>query len=116
MSRYRELHLDNLAVRLRPTFEKHQVLRAIVFGSLARGEGSRRSDIDLIIVQKTKKPFLDRYEDILYEITQAVPGRDVDLLIYTPEELVQLSHRRWIANVLKEGKTIYESACESTSG
>ena len=105
-----------MATRLRPTFEKHQVLRAIVFGSLARGEGSRRSDVDLIIVQNTKKPFLDRYEDILYEITRAVPGRDVDLLIYTPEELVQLSHRRWIANVLKEGKTIYESECEPTSG
>ncbi len=105
-----------MATRLRPTFEKHRVLRAIVFGSLARGEGSRRSDVDLIIVQNTEKPFLDRYEDISYEITRAVPGRDVDLLIYTPEELVQLSHRRWIANVLKEGKTIYESECEPTSG
>ena len=116
MSRYNELHLDNLATRLRPTFEKHRVLRAIVFGSLARGEGSRRSDVDLIIVQNTEKPFLDRYEDILYEITQAVPGRDVDLLIYTPQELVQLSHRHWIANALKEGKPIYESEWEPTSG
>ena len=116
MSRYSELALNNLATRLRPTFEKYQVLRAIVFGSLARGEGSRRSDVDLIVVQNTEKPFLDRYENILYEITRAVPGRDVDLLIYTPEELVQLRHRRWIANVLKEGKTIYESECEPTPG
>jgi predicted nucleotidyltransferase len=116
MGRYSDLHLDSLVTRLRPTFEKHQVLRAIVFGSLARGEGTRRSDVDLIIVQNTEKPFLDRYENILYEITQAVPGRDVDLLIYTPEELMQLSHRRWIASVLKEGKTIYESECEPTSG
>jgi predicted nucleotidyltransferase len=116
MSQYREVHLDNLATRLRSTFEKHRVLRAIVFGSLARGEGSRRSDIDLMIIQQTEKPFLARYDGILSEITQAVSGRDVDLLIYTPEELAQLSHRRWIARVLQEGKTIYESECEPTSG
>jgi len=111
-----DLYLGELAIRLYPTFEKYRVLRAIVFGSLARGEGSRRSDVDLIIIQHTQKPFLDRYDGILSEITQAVSGRDVDLLIYTPEELAQLSQRRWIARVLQEGKTIYESECEPTSG
>ena len=30
--------LEQLAAQLRPIFEKHHVLRAIVFGSLARGE------------------------------------------------------------------------------
>jgi predicted nucleotidyltransferase len=116
MTRHNDLPLGDLATRLRSTFEKYRVQRAIVFGSLARGEGSRRSDVDLLIVQQTEKPFLARYDGILSEITLAVSGRDVDLLIYTPEELAQLRHRRWMARVLQEGKTIYESECEPTSG
>jgi uncharacterized protein len=104
----RDMIVD-LAERCRPIFEKYRVIRAIVFGSIARGEATRHSDLDLLLIQPDEKPFLDRYEGILSEIIQAVPGRDVDLLIYTPQELSQMAQRRWIVNVLKEGKTIYES-------
>lgn len=100
---------DTLAAQLRPVFERRRILRAIVFGSLARGEASRRSDLDLIVVQDTDKRWLDRYDDLLREIVQAVPGRDVDLLIYTPQELARLTDRPFIATILREGKTIYES-------
>ena len=101
--------LTILASQLQPIFEKHHVLQAIVFGSLARGEASRHSDLDLIVVQETDKRFLDRYDDLLREIVQAVPGRDVDLLIYTPQELAKMTDRPFIATALKEGKVIYES-------
>jgi predicted nucleotidyltransferase len=107
--------LAELASRLGPVFARHRVLRAIVFGSLARGEASRRSDLDLIVVQDTQKRFLDRYDDLLREITQAVPGRDVDLLIYTPDELAAMVERRFIATALREGKVIYESVQEPLS-
>lgn len=109
MARSDNLYISELASRLRPVFEKHQVLLAIVFGSFARGESSRRSDTDLIIVQHTEKPFLQRYENILCEITHKTPGRDVDLLIYTPEEFEHKAQQRWLSGVLKEGKVIYES-------
>jgi len=72
------IELETLASRLRATFEKHRVLRAIVFGSPARGDASRRSDLDLIVVQDTDKRFLDRYDDLLREVAERVPGRDVD--------------------------------------
>ncbi len=105
-----------LALQLQPIFKKYRVVRAIVFGSVARGEASRHSDFDLIVVQDTKKEFLDRYDGILREITQAISGRDVDMLIYTPQELANLADRSLIATALKEGKTIYESGQETTSG
>ena len=108
--------LDRLSARLRPILAKHGVLRAIVFGSWARGEASRRSDLDLIVVQETDKRFLDRYDPLLREIAQAVPGRDVDLLIYTPQELVQVADRPFIARALREGRTIYELHQGPTSG
>jgi predicted nucleotidyltransferase len=108
--------LDEMASRLRTVFEKHGVLRAIVFGSFARGEVSRHSDLDLIVLQDTEKRFLSRYDGLLHEIFQAVPGRDIDLLVYTPDELAQMMHRPLIASALKEGKTIYESEQKSASG
>jgi predicted nucleotidyltransferase len=113
-----EVHdlLDGLAARLRPIFEHHRVSRVVAFGSLARGEASRRSDLDLLIVQDTAKPFLARYDDLLREVVQAVPGRDVDVLIYTPQEVAQLADRPLIATALKEGRTIYESHQEPASG
>jgi len=106
---------QRLAACLRPVFERHRVWRAIVFGSLARGEASRRSDLDLIVIQDTDAHFLDRYDVLLREIAQAVPGRDVDLFIYSPQELTQMADRPLIASALSEGKTIYESEQEPTS-
>lgn len=105
--------LKRMAERLRPIFEQHRIARAIVFGSLARGEASRRSDLDLIVVMDTEQRFLDRYDVLLAPLARAFPERMLDLLIYTPEELERLASRRFIARALREGQTIYE--CEQES-
>jgi len=107
-----ENELGRLAERLQPIFRRRGVQRAIVFGSLARGDATRRSDLDLVLIVKTAKRFLDRYDDLLAPIAKAVPERAVELLIYTPQELEQISHRRFVASALREGKTIYESGQE----
>ncbi len=39
----------------------------LLFGSLARGDMNRMSDIDMIIVKETGKKFLDRLDEIYYE-------------------------------------------------
>jgi predicted nucleotidyltransferase len=101
--------LDALAATLRPIFEKYGILKAIVFGSFARSDQSRRSDIDLVLIQNTEKRFLDRYDGILGDIALLVPGRAVDLLIYTPQEFVDMADRRFIQTIVKEGIVIYES-------
>ena len=108
--------LAKLASQLQSIFEKHRILRAIVFGSLGRGDATRRSDLDLIVVKDTDARFLDRYEDLGREIVQAVPERDVDLLIYTPQELARMAHRPFIATALREGRTIHESEQEPLPG
>ena len=105
--------LENLAHSLREIFEKYGVLKAVVFGSFARGEPSRRSDLDILVVQKTDKRFLDRYDGIFGAITDAVHGRAVDLLIYTPEELEKMSDGPFVAQALREGVVIYESEPQS---
>jgi uncharacterized protein len=107
--------LEQLVFKLSPLFEKYRILKAVVFGSFARGEPSRRSDLDLMLIQETDKRFLDRYQGIYGDITDLVRGRGVDLLIYTPEELDRMSGRRFIQTILKEGLVIYESQGQSVS-
>lgn len=108
--------IEELSERLRPVFRKHGVLRAVVFGSAARGDTSRRSDVDILVIQRTDKRFLERYDPLLQEIVRAIPGRDVDLLIYTPEEIESLSDRPFVARMLREGKTLYEPTEEPPPG
>jgi predicted nucleotidyltransferase len=56
-------------------FCRHQIVKAILFGSVARSEASPRSDVDLILVQRTEKRFFDRYEGLLFELNKAIPHR-----------------------------------------
>jgi len=101
---------------LRPVFQKYKIQRAILFGSSARGDRCRRSDIDLIVIQETTKRFLDRYEGILADVYLALPGYEIDLLIYTPEEMQFMAERPFIQRALSEGVVVYESSKETTPG
>lgn len=60
-----------------------------LFGSAATGHLSPSSDLDLIIVAETQKPFTQRAEDFfdLYDITCPL-----DILVYTPAEFESLTH------------------------
>jgi hypothetical protein len=64
--------------------------------------------VDLILVQRTTKRFLDRYEGLLYELNMALPEAAVEVLIYTPDELDRMRGRRFIDRALREGQVIYE--------
>jgi predicted nucleotidyltransferase len=98
-----------IAEELRPIFERYGIESAVLFGSFARGRQSPRSDLDLILIQRTDKPYFERFDGILRELYQTIRGRDIDVFIYTPEELERISHRRFIQQALREGKVIYES-------
>ncbi len=45
------MKLDILREKLHPLFKEHKIEKAILFGSLARNEASRHSDVDLILIQ-----------------------------------------------------------------
>ena len=81
--------------------------RVILFGSGARGEEDRYSDIDLVIIKETEERFLDRINSI-YEILQ--PLCAIDVLVYTPDEFERMRQEGnpFIEKVLQEGMVIYE--------
>ncbi|MEW5941131.1 MAG: nucleotidyltransferase domain-containing protein [Chloroflexota bacterium] len=100
--------VDDIKSRLTPLFQKHHIQKAILFGSFARGEQSRRSDIDLILLQETNKRFLDRYDDILLDLGCAIKGCAVWPLIYTPAEFQKMQERAFIRRACQEGIVLFE--------
>ena len=81
--------------------------RIILFGSAAWGDTDQYSDIDLIIIKKTDKRFVQR----LVEPGSFVPiDLSVDLFVYTPEEFQSMidNENPFIEQALKDGKIVYE--------
>lgn len=77
----------------------------ILFGSLARGDVTSTSDIDLIVVAHTDKRFLDRLHDIYSAVR---PQKAVDILVYTPQEFgILREENSFVRKVLDEGRVIY---------
>lgn len=84
--------------------------KIILFGSLARGDVGSSSDVDLIVVEKTDKRFLERLDDI-YSAVQ--PRVATDILVYTPEEIESLRESSgFVRQALREGRVLYEKGCE----
>ncbi|HUW41414.1 MAG TPA: nucleotidyltransferase domain-containing protein [Rectinemataceae bacterium] len=65
-----------------------RVLAAYLFGSYGTEDFGRDSDIDLILIAETGKPFVERALDFS-DLIDLVP--DMDLLVYTPEEFSALT-------------------------
>ncbi len=93
--------------RIKPIMKKHNVERVVLFGSYARGTNDNRSDIDLMIVMRTAKRFLDRIAEF-EELYDALPDTAIDVLVYNPAELQNISHRAFIKTIISEGVVLYE--------
>ena len=83
--------------------------KIILFGSYCADQVSEWSDLDLVIIKKTKAPFLDRTRQVL-ELLKPQVG--VDVLVYTPQEFEQLSVERPFIRqeIVAKGRVIYERA------
>ncbi len=78
----------------------------ILFGSRARGEADEYSDYDLIVIKSTRRPFLERLQDMVpYLVAFDHPA---EVLVYTPAEFEQMGEvgLGWI--VKREGVILYE--------
>jgi len=100
------LTLDQLVVHLVRYLGGTRVARAIVFGSFARGEADAVSDLDLVLIEPTSEPFLERG---LRHLPLFRLGVGLDLLVYTPDEYARLRREGHplIERVEREGRTVY---------
>ncbi len=101
----RKKNLKGELLRIKKALIKSGAIKIILFGSYARGHVSRTTDIDLLVVKDTKKPFSERLSEVYDKI---IPTVAADILVYTPDELDNMSEwNSFIKKILKEGKVIY---------
>ena len=110
MSNQRLQQLEQTLERILTSLEAHyQPEQVIVFGSLASGNITETSDLDLLIVKETDKRFFERIKDVVkicdYDI-------GVDFLIYTPKELNEAAKVNPFVRdeILSKGKVVYRAA------
>ncbi len=84
---------------------RHPVRSLRVFGSVARGEASQGSDLDLLVQFEDMPPaeYATHYFGLLHELQDAV-GTEVDLL--TPGGVTRPSLKR---NIQEESVLVYEA-------
>jgi uncharacterized protein len=96
--------LDHVVETLITEYEPERI---VLFGSLATGRVGEWSDLDLVVIKETPRPFLQRLKEVALLCRAFV---SVDYLVYTPGEFAQLvaEENPFILEVLREGKVIYE--------
>ena len=84
--------------------------RIILFGSAARGDSGRNSDVDLLIIKDGEDALT--LMSRIYGVMQGV-GVAVDALVVSPEDVERFknSHSLIIKPALQDGVVIYESPC-----
>jgi len=88
--------------------KRYKPEKIILFGSYARGDADEYSDLDFVVIKRTKRRFLERLIEVA-ELIDSDLGQ-VDVFVYTPEEFQRMIEweNPFIENVLKEGKVVYE--------
>jgi hypothetical protein len=98
--------LDELRRRLAPHVARAR--KVIAFGSVARGEPDEWSDLDLLIVADTARPFLERFKDFagIYDVWPRL-----DLLIYTPAEFQRMvaEDNPLVLQAIEEGVVLHSA-------
>ena len=87
--------------------KKFNLKKIIIFGSFARGDYHKGSDLDLIIVGEFKERFIDRIGKII-ELNDS--DLEIDVMVYTEEEFQKMikERRPFIEQALEEGIVVYE--------
>lgn len=83
--------------------------RIILFGSFARGDAHRDSDIDLLIVKETEESPLERRVHVRRLVAQPERRIPFSPLVLTPAELEQrlALGDPFYRDILRQGKVLY---------
>lgn len=96
-------HLNEIIEQIRVKYKPQKI---ILYGSAAKGRATSHSDIDLLIIKKTKKRFIDRISDVLLSCEYDVP---LEPLVYTPKEIRSRIRMGdfFIKDIMKNGSVLY---------
>lgn len=98
---YRALSIDDIAQKTSAVFKRYGVRRVAVFGSSARGEMRKGSDVDLLVDIDPMSSGLV-FVDLKRTLENAL-GRKVDLISFN-----SLAYSDMRDEILTDAKVIYE--------
>lgn len=88
MKEYKTITKNKIVLQIaRKIRNRYKPEKIILFGSYAYGKPKRDSDIDLLIIKKTKQRHIDRsvrIREIVKQENRLVP---IEPLVYTPKEI-----------------------------
>lgn len=82
--------------------------KIILFGSTLRRDSDQYSDLDIVIIKKTHKRFLERLVEVAKLIRPQL--HPIDIFVYTPQEIERMGEEEnsfW-EQIKKNGRVIYE--------
>ncbi|MEW6400656.1 MAG: nucleotidyltransferase domain-containing protein [Chloroflexota bacterium] len=94
--------IERIVAKLKPE-------KIILFGSYAYGNPTPDSDVDLLVIMRTRAKEIDRYvavSNLLYP--RQFP---VDIIVKTPGEIIAESRKKgnfFLREILTKGKVLYE--------
>ncbi len=90
------------------SLKKYNPEKIILFGSYAWGKPTASSDVDILVVKKSKLP--RRFRTTRVERFLSKLPYPVDVVVYTPEELEKRKKMGdfFINLILKKGRVLYE--------
>lgn len=93
--------------KLITSLKPYQPQKIILFGSAALGKAKPGSDLDILIIKKTKEPFWERQRRVTAFIKTDV---SVDAFVLTPQEFKKSLRQvqPFIYDVAHQGRVIYE--------
>ena len=100
---------DVLAKTVQVIAQKYQPEEIVLFGSYAYGTPDTESDIDLLIVKKTEKPFFQRLFDVRRLVSEVRRGYAFDFIVLSPGELENRLQRgdQFIKEIFNKGVVMY---------
>ncbi len=102
---YAALLRDSLQQIVQRLAALEEVERVSLFGSYARGRADLLTDLDILVVMRTDRAFVDRLRWLYGRLAAPV---DLDLLCYTPEEFVAMRDRPHFRRILQDEVVLYE--------
>jgi predicted nucleotidyltransferase len=81
------------------------VERISLFGSYARGRSDLFTDLDVLVIMDTDKPFTERITEIYSLLALPV---DADILCYTPGEFRTMKETPFLKKALADEVVLYE--------
>ncbi len=98
--------LPALIERIKEVYEPEKV---ILFGSYAYGQPDAESDVDLLIIKQTDKPFHKRWAEVCRLVSDLRRHVAFSPFVFTPEELEAKLEKNdpFFQEILQKGKVLY---------